>query len=440
MSRNYDEFYWEKLDNAAKIYPSVTSKKSTNVYRVSVKLVEMVEPDLLQVALEKALEELPFFGVKLRKGFFWYYLERNFAKPMVSIDHRFPCASIDKFNANGFLFRLTYYNKMVNFDGFHVLTDGFGALYFIKTILLHYFKQKYPEQIKTDVLPEIEDASSREFASDSFLRHWRESEEVGKPYRPQAYRIKGVPLFNREIKVIHGIVSTKALLALAKEHDTTITIFLTAVLMYSIYKESFQYNMRKNRPIEISVPVNLRAYFDSSTLRNFFAVISTGMDFYQNRNIPFDEVLAFVKEDLKTKINREHLAAKIKYNVSAQQNIMLRAIPIPIKDLALKIIYKIGEKSLTSTLTNMGRITVPEELEPFIDRFLIHVWVNDVQQKKIGMCSYKDQMVISFTSGIEETSIEYRFFKILTDYGLGVTVSTNWQETGAFTAKKEDKG
>lgn len=63
-------------------------------------------------------------------------------------------------------------------------------------------------------------------------------------------------------------MSANKIQQLAKQHGTTITAFVTAVLIAVIYKERLQYRAYKEK-INIAVPVNLRSLFASSTLRNF---------------------------------------------------------------------------------------------------------------------------------------------------------------------------
>lgn len=52
---------WMKLDNSAKIYPAVTSRRWAAVFRVSVNLTVPVKPELLQQALEDTARRIPSF-------------------------------------------------------------------------------------------------------------------------------------------------------------------------------------------------------------------------------------------------------------------------------------------------------------------------------------------------------------------------------------------
>ena len=60
---------------------------------------------------------------------------------------------------------------------------------------------------------------------------------------------------------------------------------------------------RQNRPIALMVPVNLRNYFPSHSMANFFGWIEVGHDFSQTST--FTEILAHVKEQFAAELVEE---------------------------------------------------------------------------------------------------------------------------------------
>ena len=82
---------WEKLDNTANIFPVIAGEAMTNTYRISVVLKEEIQKDLLQEAVDLVIPKMPGFNLRLRSGFFWYYMEENGkASPKVKEEHRYP--------------------------------------------------------------------------------------------------------------------------------------------------------------------------------------------------------------------------------------------------------------------------------------------------------------------------------------------------------------
>ena len=73
------------------------------------------------------------------------------------------------------------------------------------------------------------------------------------------------------LKIIELIMPTKDVLKLSKDNNSTITQYLTAIMIKSI-ADTMSYKDKK-KPIIITIPVYLRKYFPSNTARNFFNVV-----------------------------------------------------------------------------------------------------------------------------------------------------------------------
>ena len=72
--------------------------------------------------------------------------------------------------------------------------------------------------------------------------------------------LKGKKIRLGGISAIHQIIDLEQLKKVAKNNEATITQYLTAVLIYSIYKENYIKNKGK-KPIRVCIPVNLKKYF-----------------------------------------------------------------------------------------------------------------------------------------------------------------------------------
>ena len=125
---------WRKLDNAAQAFPAATGKKDTRVFRLYCELKEDVIEEVLQKAVECTLEKYPLYCSVLRKGLFWFYMEQRNLKPKVKAEDRPPCSGLYVPDQKSFLFEVSYYKKKINLEVFHCLTDGTGALNFLKEL------------------------------------------------------------------------------------------------------------------------------------------------------------------------------------------------------------------------------------------------------------------------------------------------------------------
>ena len=121
---------WTRLDNASKFFPAVANNKDTKVFRFSCELYEDVEPKVLQKSLDLTMESFPFYRSILRRGLFWYYFESSDLEPIIELENKPLCAPIYIRNERNLLFHVFYYNKRINLEVFHSLTDGAGAIWF----------------------------------------------------------------------------------------------------------------------------------------------------------------------------------------------------------------------------------------------------------------------------------------------------------------------
>ncbi|MGL4337466.1 MAG: hypothetical protein ACRCST_11305 [Turicibacter sp.] len=422
MNTNYHDYYWSKLDNVAKLYSLVSSSKATNVFRFSAKMSEQVEPTLLAQAIEAALRDMPSFKVKLRAGLFWYYFEMNNAKPKIREDYTYPCSKITKFTNSGYLFNITYYEQLIHLEVFHVLADGAGAMQFFKLILFYYLRALHPEQIPNTLNLVDEGRSQQALDEDSFRKVSSDTKAKIVPSATKSYEVDGVRKNYPELKVIHGIMPARDVVRLAKEKGVTLTGYLAALLIYSIYIQNFKFSKDKSQ-ISVCVPVDLRNQFDSKTIRNFFANMTLTLD--MTDNMTFDDILVKVSQQLIEEQNVDAMSAKIHDHVSAQENVAIRFVPLFIKDMVMRYIYRRADKGFTTTLSNLGRVMLPAEMAPFVEEFRVMISVTPHQPLRSSVCSLGDKLVYSFSSALEETDVQKFFFRFLQQQGIDITISSN---------------
>lgn len=415
--------YWRRLDNTAKIFPLIANENLSNVYRISVTLQEQVEPELLSQALKEVLPRMEGFGVKLRRGIFWYYFEENKRVPQVQKESGYPCRYIDPHGNQKFLFRVTYYERRINLEMFHALTDGLGAVTFLKSLTGAYLNLKRGGQPdKSAHVHRKEDQTVHFSMEDSYLKNYRNIKRHTYSSAP-AYRLMGNYLPLGVGKVIHGYVSVKELKAVSHRYGVSITKYLAAALIWSVWKGY----LRKEpdaRAVVINLPINLRAFFQSETMANFFAVTMIGY-LFKHKDCSFEDVLNRVSSQMDEKLVREKLEESISYNVSRELKWYVRVVPLFIKWMALNVIFRFKDRAYTITCSNIGPIRMSPEDEKEIERFTLMLGVSRRQPMKCGVCSYGDEMAITFTSVFADNILPKCFFKKLKEDGLRIRLEGN---------------
>jgi len=409
---------WYKLDNAAKIFPPNANKKDPKVFRFSCELYEDIDQEILQKTLDKTLQEYPLFLSRLRKGLFWHYLETSSKKPIVTEEKNVICDKID----NELLFRTSYYKKRINLEVNHALTDGVGTLEFVKCLVSNYLIIKH--NIKTNII--IDKTSISEKEIDSFEKYYKKSKKITLPKGVKAYNLKGEMYPENQLKVIEGIVSTNKILKLSKEYNTTVTAYVIGLLIKSIGATMSLKDKRK--PVVVTVPVNLRNYFKSKTIRNFFNTITVEYKFEENDD-KLEKIIKSVDLQLKNNLTKEKLSVQMNALALLENIFIIRLVPVFIKDFVLKCFYKKNRKEQTIALSNVGIINMPDELKPYIKLFDV---LTSTDCTQLCICSYLDQMALSFTTHFVDSEIEKNFFKELSDNGLDVIINTNMVEEDTY--------
>ena len=421
QKKSQKELRWEKLDNTAHLFPVIAGEQMTNVYRISVTLKELVDPEILQQALDTLLPHFDGFNLRMRSGIFWNYLEENGKPaPRVVLESKFPCRFIRSNKTNSYLFRVSYYQYRINLEVFHVLTDGMGGFNFLKELVYQYLRLKHPE-----ILEHTEDYLSSGTTlnrEDSFLKNFKRPEK--KVYKSQrAYLVKGDKLRNGELGVMHGYINVDELKKVSKSYGASINEYLVSTFIWSIYKECLN-GAPSKLPIRVAVPVNLRPYFNSTTTKNFFVMTSAEFHPVSETHV-FEDVLNSVKESLRSQMNAEHLEQIFSYNVANQMNPWLRAVPLPIKHIAMRYVYRQSALAQTSTITNVGNIVIDDIYKPYIDIFHAFLTISTGQHIKGTVCSYEGTLIFTFSYNLVDPSIQRCFFRRLASDGLHVEIESN---------------
>ena len=398
---------WRKLDNAALAFPLVTGENDTRVFRFYCQLKEEVDSDILQQALDRSMEKYPLFQAVLRKGLFWFYLEHSHIRALVKPETEPPCSRLYIPDKKSLLFQVSYYKERINFEVFHALTDGTGAMHFLQELVQNYLILAHPKEN----FPEIgrdKKTGRGNIEEDSFSQYYSSDIPKNREKKKAAVKLKGEKLVHSDMHISEVVLSVKEVHQKARSYGVSITVLLTAVMLCSI-REEIPKNQQK-RPVTLMIPVNLRNYFPSQSMTNFFGWIEVGYTFSDTTT--FEEVLADVKRQFEQELEKDKIAMHMNDYVRIEKNIFVRAVPLEIKKYFLMIGANLGSRSITAVYSNIGIIRLPEEYREYIRHFGIFASTNSLQ---MCSCSYGDEMVLGFTSKIPDDSIQRNFRRMLSE-------------------------
>lgn len=419
---------WMRLDNAAKIYPAARSQNWSSVFRLSATLTEKVDAKVLQSALDVTVCRFPSIAARLRRGVFWYYLEQVEKAPAIREEYAYPLTKMPRDEVRRCAFRVIVYENRIAIELFHSLTDGNGALVFLKSLLAEYLQQKYGVDIPAEkgVLERLEEPREEEL-EDSFQKYAGPISASRK--ENTAWHLSGDVETDGFCHVTCFQLPVAAVLEKAHSYGVSLTTFLAAAVMQALQdmqrdQVPFQ---KKRKPIKVQIPVDLRRLFPSRTLRNF-ALYVTPEILPVLGEYSFREICQVIAHRMGVENTSKQMSMKIAANVSSERIFAVKLMPLFIKNMVMKAVFRaVGEKKSCLSLSNLGAVTVPEEMAAYIQRMDFILGVQATAPYNCGVLSYGDTLYVNFIRNIRQPVLEAYFHRVLRDMGIPVQVESNQQ-------------
>ncbi|MEG0553163.1 MAG: alcohol acetyltransferase, partial [Carnobacterium sp.] len=295
---------WVRLDNASNIFLAAMTNRDTKVFRLTAEMTDLVDPKLLQQALDKTYEQYLLYHSVLRRGVFWYYLVMSDIKPKVVADILPPCTQLYHFDQKELLFRVIYQENRIHLEVFHVLSDGVGAMWFFEDLIKEYVFLRHHEiaENKWEKTP----LQLEQHLEDSFNQHFRQQGQNSFSDAARSAFFSVVETSKRAGKVV------------VQYGKKTSSWFGSSVKIESTKRHVYQIKSKKtpdNRPrivelirkaepnfklsdtIAISVPVNLRQFYHSNSARNFFSTVR--LEYTYGEDGDFDDLCRSLNDQLQ---------------------------------------------------------------------------------------------------------------------------------------------
>ena len=132
-------------------------------------------------------------------------------------------------------------------------------------------------------------------------------------------------------------------------------------------------------------------------------------------------------------LTAKRMGARITTNVNSEKSLFVKIMPLFIKNFAMKMVFNaIGERKSCLSLSNLGRVELPEEMKPYVTRFDFVLGVQASAPYNCGVISYGDKLYINFIRNTEDPELEAHFHGVMRRLGLVMRVESN--------AKREVQG
>ena len=427
---------WFELDDNAKFYPLIMTERTQSAFRLTVELKDRVNSVLLERALNDILPRFPSFRVRMRRGLFWHYYVLNDLPARTEADDGLILKRIWENTNNHYLFRLSYSERNINLDVYHVLCDGMGALEIMKTLLHRYLQLSGVEMTDTTGILTYDQPPEYAEYENSFATHYQNTRFADVNVRSYAgntyaYTVNGTKPMKAGVGLNRVSMPYSEIRELSRRYDCTLTVFLSAVLLNAIYNNQYR-DKKLNKALLAFIPINMRPYYGSRTLRNFVTFSRAGI----RKGDPTRDLNDFVravKRDLATDTTPEQVAAKMNAAVSLQRMAPIRFMPLALKE----IIIRYGKSVFATTkhticLSNLGKCDLPPALAPYVDNLFFVMNPSKKLPVSLSVNSFNGVVNITFSRCIIQTDTEREFVRLLHevatkhDLPLNIEVSSNF--------------
>lgn len=402
------------IDNTAKIF-SLDFIRNANVFRFSIVLKDNIKEDILKDAVNKSLESHSSFKVKLKSGLFWDYFQYNEKEFVIKKTSKRAFNRFNYYKNNDYLIKVRYYKNRINVDFFHLLTDGAGAINFVKSVVSNYL------DLYNNTDFNKEEKKYEVSYQDELLKNY------DKKYK-ESTSIKNVYLFKEKMKrginnTYHYTVKVDDIKKISKKYNATITEFLAALYIYAI--SSSIYDRKTKKEIALTIPIDIRKRFNVDTLSNFFVCMKINPGIYEKNLSSFEEILDSVKKEFKNNLTEDKIKGYLANEVRLGQHIGYKYVPACIKKFFMGHFGKFFGGTTTSTLSNVGIIDIDKRYEKYIDNIYVIVMPGRIQKIKCTISSFSNKLTITMNSNIDDRFFEKKFYELLNKEILDIEVINN---------------
>lgn len=307
-------------------------------FRMTVVIKKNVNEKILRKAALDLSARLPKFSVRIKRGIIRDYFIYAEEKDVVEKDVDKFKKQIEIFKTRKPLYRILYTENTITLEADHELTDGYGAMMYLRSLIVRYFQLTGIKIERCKDIHFVDDLSRKQEFEDCYLKckshqHMSVSKLAGDDINSLHFDGGEYCDF---VRLTNIGLSTKELKKVTKAYNITVTEYFAAVILYSYY-------CVLDKPIKekmcITIPINLRKIIGGETLRNFSDTITIGVNPTHKEDMTLEDFIMEIKGSIKERLDRDTLILRINASVTKVENSALKILPRFIKLQIFKKLY-----------------------------------------------------------------------------------------------------
>jgi NRPS condensation-like uncharacterized protein len=386
------------------------------VFRLAADMKAPIVPEILQIALHSTIKRFPLYATIVKRGMFWHYLDAVHKRYVVERETLRPCAPIRMRNRKDQNFRVLYYGHRISLEVFHCVSDGLGAMVFMKNLLAEYLRLMGYAKISDEQIFSLSEKPKPHELINAFPLTDRAENTAGYG-GGIALEVFGK---KRSKQFLHFIMPTSALVCAAKERNTTVTGFILSAIFVAAKSAC---KAKPKGTIKIQVPVNMRQYYPIQTLKNFsmFTIVNMRYD----EITEFDKIIPIINQKLKDETSKEAMDRMATTTNRLSENAVMRYLPCGFKSLFIRKFINgiILKHSQTAVFTNLG--VIKTNFYDAVDRLYAITGASASKSVGCSMITYGKTAVLTIAKSVANNAFEAKLYKILTSANLEIQIEGN---------------
>ena len=195
---------------------------------------------------------------------------------------------------------------------------------------------------------------------------------------------------------------------------------MTALLLAFMTEAAHAASEESRGDISIQVPVNMRKFCPSKTLRNFSMYCSVRTPWAEAGEA--ERLLPDITRQLSERASETAMRGMLAS--TAEMVRLLGRVPLAVKRPAARIAYGfLGERAFTSTISNLGAAKLPPEVEAHVEKLDFVLGTGERARAACAMVTLKGLALLSVTKLTDDKTFETRLLSLLEGAGVPVKLS-----------------
>jgi hypothetical protein len=375
--------------------------------RIVAALTMQIHPDILSASLQEAMDRFPHFAVGIQSSDGKVVFRQIDTEVPVFEDNASQPVTFSDPALNGYLFKVTYAHKAVNFDFHRALADESGMMTFVKSVLYNYLERSSYPVVTGGAIKLLSSEFFKAEGDDAMIR--LEDVPASRPvWYMDAKAVVPADSDNVEEEVVHIRVPVAKL---RKEYSDIVNIPVTyiAPLFSHAVHELIGGEIETGEYVVASVNVNLRPYYPSATMRPY----QTPIYLAYNRNLsdyPYSTVLMSQKKLLEAQLKQDTLA------YSAQRRITeiewACEAPAGEIDERFNAIQEKARAKSTYDISGLGHVILPESMQRLVTE-LYPVIPTSGKTFSVTAELFKNELAVTVSGRRDVEQVAHRLVELL---------------------------